>query len=151
MKTVIALALVAATGLAHAATTGTLLLKGVVTSAVSIAVTPETIASTLPLDTTQNRTKVGTVREESNSGRGYRVTINSANRGRLTNASRDDAALVYRLSYNNQNVNLSSGQTFTYNEPRVATDRDLRISYTGDARLPDGTYSDTLTFTIATN
>lgn len=143
------LALVAS--FAQAATTGTLLLKGVVISTVSLTVTPESIASALPLNITQNRTKVGSVHEESNSGRGYKVSITSTNGGKMVHESQANSSLSYRMLYNNQNVNLQSGQTFSYSDPRVNTDRDLRISYSGNGALADGSYSDTLTFTIAAN
>jgi hypothetical protein len=82
-RSLIALAALALTTTSFAATTGTLLLKGQVGQVLSILVTPETIAATLPLNVSQTDTKVATVNEISNSSTGYKVTISSANLGKL--------------------------------------------------------------------
>jgi hypothetical protein len=58
-----------------AATTGNLLLKGQVAQVLDILVTPEAIAATLPLNVSQNGTKVATVNEKSNAPQGYRVKM----------------------------------------------------------------------------
>ena len=65
-----------------AATSGTLLLKGEVGQVLSIAVTPESIATTLPLDESQSDTKVATVNEKSNLAGGYKVKVSSENVGK---------------------------------------------------------------------
>ena len=64
---------------AFAATTGSLLLQGIVAQKVSIVVTPVAVASALDLSTTQSDLKVATVNEQSNSKTGYKVTITSEN------------------------------------------------------------------------
>ncbi len=139
---------------ALAATSGQLLLKGNVPRLLSITVTPETIASSLPLNTTQANTKVATVNEKSNSNTGYKVSIASANAGKLVHESVASSSINYTLSYNSNSVNLVSGQTFTYSSAAsVNSNRDVKISYTGvpHENLVEGDYADTVTFTIAAN
>ena len=150
---VIALA-TAMTTTAFAATSGTLLLKGVVPRLVSIVVTAETIAANLPLNTTQSNTKVAEVNEKSNSNTGYKVTIASANAGKLVHQSVASSSVNYTLRYNNSAVNLASAQTITYSSAAsVNANRDVDISYTGvpHENLIEGNYQDTITFTIAAN
>lgn len=138
-----------------AATSGTLLLQGVVAKKIAISVTPEAAASTLDLETSQSNLKVATVNEQSNSKTGYKVTISSENLGKL---KRTDGAEVfsYSLKYAGSAVSLSSvsGSTFTNSSASaVNVNKDLTISYTGvpAESMVEGTYADTLTVNIAAN
>ena len=140
---------------AFAATTGSLLLQGIVAQKVNIVVTPVAVASALDLSTTQSDLKVATVNEQSNSKTGYKVTITSANLGKL---KRTDGAEVfsYSLKYAGASVGLSTaaGSTFTTStSAAVNVNKDLNISYTGVAAesMVEGTYADTVTFNIAAN
>lgn len=155
MKKILLIAITAAlTTSAFAATSGTLLLKGIVPRLVSIVVTAETIAANLPLNTTQSNTKVAEVNEKSNSNTGYKVTIASANAGKLVHQSVASSSVNYTLRYNNSAVNLASAQTITYSSAAsVNADRNVDISYTGvpHENLIEGNYQDTITFTIAAN
>lgn len=155
MKKFFVIALAAAmTTTAFAATSGTLLLKGVVPRLVSIVVTAETIAANLPLNTTQSNTKVAVVNEKSNSNTGYKVTVASANAGKLVHQTVAASSVNYTLRYNNSAVNLASAQTITYSSSAsVNANRDVDISYTGvpHENLIEGNYQDTITFTIAAN
>lgn len=133
------------------ATSGTLLLKGQIAPTLSIAVTPESVASALDLTTTQSNTKVASVQEKSNSFTGYKVTISSQNLGVLKN---NQHSFVYSLSYNNQALNLASPVTQTNSASSAVTvNKDVKISYTGVPadQLVAGDYTDTITFTIAAN
>jgi hypothetical protein len=138
---------------AVAATSGTLLLKGTVPRLLSITVTPETVATNLPLDTTQANTKVAVVNEKSNSKTGYNVSVSSANQGKLVHESVTSSSINYTLRYAGQAVNLTAGQQFTYVASAANANRDVDISYTGvpHENLIEGEYSDTVTFTIAAN
>lgn len=140
---------------AFAATTGTLLLQGVVGQKVAITVTEEATAATLDLETSQTDLKVATVNEISNSKTGYSVTITSANLGNL---KRTDGAEVfaYSLKYGGAAVGLGTvaGTTFsTQTGAAVNINKDVEISYTGVAAelMVSGTYADTVTFEIAAN
>lgn len=154
MKKIFALTLALTTTAAFAATSGTLLLKGTVPRSISIEVTAESIAANLPLNTTQNNTKVAVVNEKSNSNTGYKVSVSSSNQGKLVHQSVASSTVNYTLRYNSNAVNLASGQTFTYATGGLANvNRNVDISYTGvpHESLVEGQYSDTVTFTIAAN
>ena len=140
---------------AFASTTGTLLLQGVVAKKVTIAVTSGTVASALDLETTQTDLKVATVNEQSNSKTGYKLSITSANLGKL---KRTDGAEVfnYTLKYGGSAVGLTtaSGTVFTNSAGSVVNvTKDLAISYTGvsGSLMVEGTYADTITMNIAAN
>lgn len=135
----------------YCATIGSLTLRGVVPQLVSVSVSSETIATSLPLDITQNDTKVATINERSNSHTGYSIVISSANSGNLKRVSGTET-LSYVLKYNGSTVNLASGQTFNYASAGVTNiDRDINISYTGSdlSTVKSGTYEDTVTFSIS--
>lgn len=138
-----------------AATTGTLLLQGVVAKKISIDVSAEAAASALDLATSQSDLKVATVNEKSNSKTGYKVTITSANLGKL---KRTDGAEVfsYSLKYGGSSVGLSTSAGTLFTNSSVAAvnvDKDLAITYSGIAAesMVEGTYADTLTLNIASN
>ncbi len=152
-RTLIALATLALTSTSFAATTGQLVLKGQVANVLSILVTPETIAATLPLHTSQTDTKVATVNEISNSNTGYKVSISSANLGNLVRTSGTET-FAYSLKYDGQAVDLANGDEFVNSSAAaVNVDKDVSISYTGipAADMVAGEYTDTVTFTIAAN
>jgi hypothetical protein len=140
---------------AFAATTGSLLLQGVVPQKISLSVTAQTVASTLDLSTSQTDLAVASVNEKSNSKTGYKVTIASTNLGKL---KRTDGADVfsYTMKYNGSAVALNSaaGTTLTNStSSTVNAVKGVSISYTGVAAesMIEGTYADTVIFTIAAN
>lgn len=150
-KIILAASLTALSFTSLAATTATLLLKGKINPIVSIQVTPEAIATTLDLTTTQASTKVATVQEKSNISSGYKVTISSQNQGALKN---DQHSMAYSMSYGGQVLNLASPVTQTNSATTaVAVNKNVTISYTGvpAEQLVAGDYTDTITFTIAPN
>lgn len=135
-----------------AATTGTLLLQGIVLPIRSITVTPTSAAASLDLSTTATNLKVATVNERSNSILGYKITITSAN---LSNLKRSAGPEVfpYTLRYNGivAPVTTVAGYSVSYGAGLVNVNRDLEISYTGvqPETMVEGTYADTLTLSIA--
>lgn len=147
--------LVLTTSAAFSATTGTLILQGVVAKKVAIVVTAQSVASALDLETSQVDLKVATVNEQSNSKTGYKVTITSANLGKL---KRTDGAEVfsYTMKYAGAAVGLSTaaGTIFTNSSAAaVNINKDLAISYSGVAAetMVEGSYADVLTLNIAAN
>jgi len=137
------------------AKTGTLLLQGVVAKKVSIDVNPQAIASALDLEVSQTDLKVATVNEKSNSNTGYKVTITSANLGKLKRSGGAEV-FSYSLKYGGSNVSLSSasGTVISSASASVANvNKDLNISYTGvpAETMVEGSYSDTVTLNIASN
>lgn len=151
-KLITAIALTTITASSFAATSGSLLLKGTIAPILSIAVTPEAIASTLDLTASPSNLKVASVQEKSNSNTGYKVTISSANLGVLKNGS--DDSVTYSMSYDGSAVNLASPVVQNHSAAAAVTvNKDVKISYTGRPQdeLVAGDYTDTITFTIAAN
>lgn len=137
----------------EAAVTAPLLIKASVPRRVSINVVSENISSALDLTTTQKNLKVAVVNEKSNSKTGYKVTVTSANLGKL---KRSDGAEVftYTLKLDGSKIALSSasGTTFTRNQTTpINTGRIMTISYAGKSveTMIEGSYSDTVTLNIA--
>lgn len=136
-----------------AATSGSLLLKGQVSPVLSITVTPETIAATLPLASSQVDTKVATVNEQSNLFGGYKVKVTSQHGGSLARIGGSEL-FPYSLKYNGQAVNLASTQTFPFLNAGITNiNKDVTISYTGKsaATMVAGEYTDTVSFEISAN
>lgn len=154
-KLLIAATLLTLTSTSFAATTGTLLLQGVVAQKISVSVTPAAGASTLDLASNQTDLSVATVNEISNSKTGYKMTITSANLGKLKRTDGSDV-FSYSLKYNGSAVALgtTAGTTITNSSASaVNANKSVTISYTGAAAetMVEGTYADTVTFTIAAN
>ncbi|MGZ3787304.1 MAG: fimbrial protein [Bacteriovorax sp.] len=156
MKNIIlASALFTLASTSFAATTGTLLLQGVVAQKISVTVAPQAVASTLDLSTSQTDLAVASVNEKSNSKTGYKVTITSANLGQL---KRTDGADIfsYTMKYDGSAISLSSaaGTTIANSAASsVNSNKSVTISYTGMAAesMVEGAYADTVTFSIAAN
>lgn len=137
-----------------AATSGQLPLKGTVPAVVSISVSALPIASSLPLNVSQNRTRVGTSTETWNTLNGVKVQVSSLNQGFLVHSSVPSSKIAYVLRYRNSNVNLASGQTYNSNQRgRRTVNRALRVSYTGvpHSSLIEGDYTDIVTLSISAN
>ncbi|NBC28421.1 MAG: hypothetical protein GVY29_00340 [Spirochaetes bacterium] len=157
------LALVAVGSFAQQTTdTGTLGLTGTVPKIVSITVADEAIASNLDLTTDVSSLLVATVTERSNVQAGYTVTVESANAAAAgtgsgffdsSDAGNNDT-LNYSVTYGGNAVSYSSGAPATVTDAGDKTassgdSNEVRISYSGSsANIYNGTYSDTLTFTI---
>lgn len=140
------------TGSALAATSGSLLLKSIVPGVNSLEVEPKPLASTLPLDTTQSNSEVAKVKIKANSTNGYKITISSANTGKLVHETVTTSSVPYTLRFDSQMVNLATGQVINYPAPQPnAHNPKVEISYTGvpHENLHEGYYSDTVTFTIS--
>lgn len=155
-RILIATSLLTLTTTSFAATSGTLLLQGIVAKKVSIVVTPQAVASALVLETSQTDLKVATAVEQSNSSTGYKVTVSSANLGKLKRTDGSEV-FAYTLKYGGASVGLSTaaGSVVTNSSSAsvVNVSKDMAISYTGVAAetMVEGTYADTLTVNIASN
>jgi len=139
---------------ALAATSEQLLLKGSAPAVVSISVNALPIATTLPLDVSQNKTPVGSTTESWNTQNGAKIFISSLNQGHLVHDNVTTSKIAYVLRYHNSDVNLATGELFVANQPgEHARNRTLRVSYTGvpHASLFEGDYTDIVTFTISAN
>lgn len=151
MKLLLLAVLVAAP--AFAATTDTLFLKGVVPAILSIDVTPTTLATTLPLETSQVNGHVADVVANWNTLNGARITITSANGGQLQHTSVPSSSVPYTLQGPGTGA-ISVATPVVYDVALVGpqgVSAPLGINYTGVplASLVEGDYTDTLTFTIS--
>lgn len=155
-RLLIATTLLALSTTAFSATTGSVLLQGIVAKKVSIVVTSEAVASALNLETTQADLKVATATEQSNSKVGYKVTLKSTNLGKLKRTDGNEV-FAYTLKYGGTLVGLSSAAgsvvTTSASASSVNISKDILISYTGVAAetMVEGTYADTLQLDIASN
>jgi archaellin len=137
----------------NAATSGNLVLTGTLAKKVEITVTPTSAASVLDLETTQTNLLVGTLTGKSNANGGYKITVASANGGKLKNTLVTSTDFLnYTLKIDFDSVSLTSPSSLDFTGKGMFT-KDVNISYTGiDGFSKDeGTYSDTLTFTISAN
>lgn len=157
MKLTIATLALFATTTAFASTTGTVTIQGSIPAVRSIEVQGQGSYNALDLtgNTTNSNYLVANVREKSNATTGYKVTLASANAGNLKHATSNDK-LAYTATYNGTAVTLATNPinvtTVTSQTAVVNTVKAFRISYTAAAapeELLQGTYADTLTFTIA--
>lgn len=145
---------------AFSATNGSLTLTGTVNGILDIQVSAATIASNLDLTASQNDLVVATVVEKSNKADGYTVELESANAtaaassvAALEGTGTNTDSLDYSLSYDGNTVNLVNGSAVV-TDSNTATgaagvSKTLAITYAGDAGLTEGSYTDTLTLTIA--
>ena len=138
-----------------AANTGSITISGTIPVTTAITVTAEGDADNLNLSQNATNKKVATVREMSNSLRGYSVHLSSANAGKLKNGSLGE--ITYTAKYAGSNVTLSTSPVRVTNQGNqssvIGVNKDFNISYTGISAesLMEGSYSDTLTFTISAN
>ena len=153
---------VTSVGMVSAATNGTLVLQGNVPAILEITVNAEPNSSSLDLSIDAANVKVASVTERSNKKAGYTVTLESANAA-ANNASSgvfvstdplSTDSLNYSLTYGGNPVTFTNGSAIISNTSSKTTGagdtKDVAISYNGATDFPyEGTYGDTLTFTIA--
>lgn len=138
----------------YASTVGSITIQGVVPQTLSIIVSGVSPYSALDLTTSQTDLMVALVSEQSNSKTGYTVTVSSLNGGKLMNSNSSSSYVTYTAKYGNgSSFNLSSTTTITnQSNPGIYNmTAPFKVTYTGQpaTNMLEGTYSDTLTFTIA--
>lgn len=160
-KTLVILLVLLSSAALFAGTTGSLTLTGTVNGVLDIQVTPDAAASNLDLATSQADLNIATVVEKSNKVDGYTVELESANAAaggssqatlESSDANNSDT-LNYTLTYDGVNVTFVNGVAqvtdSTSTTSAAGVSKTLAISYTADASLTEGSYSDTITLTIA--
>jgi len=146
---------------AGAATSGTLNLQGSVPGILDITVTPEAGSGSLDLSIDAAGVKVASVTERSNKKAGYTVTLESANAAAaggsvpfFENIDPEIAdVLNYQISYGDTLLTLTGGSAtisdVVEKTSGAGNTKDVFIDYNGATDFPyEGTYTDTLTFTI---
>ncbi len=149
-RPLIALALLlvglAAAGDAGATTTGSIGISGRVDPNCYVVVTDQNRTLNLVGGTT-NLT-VARIGERCNSSRGYTVTFNSLNGGAVVNAN--GSRIAYTMRYDGQTRSLTSSHVRTRNGPQnTVRTRDFQVTVPANAQALAGTYTDTITVTIA--
>ena len=133
-----------------AATSGSIVLNAVVPQLVSVTVTPTNNPLTLSLAGVN--VLIGTVLESSNSVAGYTVKLSSLNAGSLKNGTL--GSHPYTLQYNAVTAALTVAPVTITNQGAqtsvVNFTKNVTVSFAG-ANDMQGTYSDTLTFSIVAN
>jgi uncharacterized protein (UPF0333 family) len=153
MKNLIALTIATLSFSSLAATQADLLLKGEVAPMLEISIDHEAVASNLDLSQKATNMKVATLTEKSNYHSGYKIKAKSSNAGKLVNSSDANSFVNYTLTYNGNNVPLTSSSTQIYHTAnlRGTYTKDLKISYNQPSNLTAGSYMDTVQFTIEAN
>lgn len=147
------------TGVVYAAS-DTLTIQGAVAAILSITATSQPGYNTLNLASNVTDQLVAVVNEKCNRNAGYTVDIQSANgvahslnaAGFYSGTTSD--SLSYTVKYDGNAVSFTNGAATSVinsnsKSPQAGTNRNVTISYSAaSANLAEGTYSDTLTFTI---
>jgi spore coat protein U-like protein len=139
----LALALIAAPAFAQSAS-GTVQLRGNVALSCTVAV--QDLGQALNLKGGENAKTVGSVTENCNSGNGYRITLASANAGKMKNGT---FTIDYTVNYDNQGGALNNAMTLDRNSAQFGKKADLKVSIAASDQYIAGDYSDTVTVTIA--
>ncbi len=140
-------------GTAFSATSGNLLLSGIVPVNYAIVVTPDgTNNSTLDVLAGSTLKSVANVLETSNNPLGYKVQASSLNNGLLKNGTVDSVA--YQLKYGaGALLSLTTTAQTVYTSPLLlvaaSNTQNVKITHAAKASAMAGTYSDTVTFTIS--
>lgn len=152
MKKFLVLALLGLSINTQAATSGTLILTGNIPKKIEIVVTPKPAATNLDLETTQSDLSVATLTGKSNVLAGYKISVASANSGKLIHTSAPTQFVNYTMKLDSTSVPLTGAGFINYTGMGNYT-KDVNISYTGvdGFTMQDGVYNDTLTFTITAN
>src|SRR5882757_7224709 len=145
---VLALSLISMNALC--ASSGTLILQGVVSTSYDLVVTPQTAATTLNILGGESNKLVAVVTETTNNPTGFKIKLSSANAGQLKNNTVD--SLTYQLSYNGGTATQPSlipalVKTSVTAAPGGVTS-NVNITFPAKPLALAGTYTDTVTVSI---
>ena len=144
-----AAALVAFAGAsAHAATSGAVKLSGKVDAVCQVAVTDHSAA--LDLVKGETNAKVATIVEDCNDPQGFKISFASQNGGDLKSDAGHTAD--YTVNYDStQNRDLNGGMQLNRQEAQFSESHELTVNIPSSDTRTAGTYTDTITVTIAAN
>lgn len=138
---------------AFSATTGTLIISGIIPVMLGINVVTLPLASNLTLNTAASNMKIATITEQSNSNTGYDIMISSLNAGKLKRVGSADF-INYTVTYGSLSAATLSASPISAVSQSVSgvyvVNRDFGISYAAtpyNSKLA-GTYTDTVTLSI---
>lgn len=155
----LSLVLVSGISSAQAASSGTLILSGVVTVVNDISVAAIAGANdNLNITGGERNKDVANVTETSNDLDGYTVQIYSSNGGTLVNAADPSKSTSYQISYDGGTAVAVPTSTSPAVVKRVgrlngltSTTSRVRLNVNALSSAPSGTYADTVTFAIVAN
>ena len=130
-------------------------LSGTVAQSCNLTITSSGSYNSLTLTSAQSNVTVGTAGENCNDGKGYKVTIGTKNgttSGMLKGTSYNQT-LAFGLNYGSSTTLTFAGSTATATNTNAAgfTTYTIGVTYAAGTQLTADTYTDTLTFTMATN
>lgn len=155
----IAAGLIASSSYAAYSPSATLVISGTVLAINELEITPNADATALNITGGETNKLVATVSERSNSFTGYKITMKSANASKLVNAadSSGNTFTPYTVTYNNDPtvITLTTADQVVKTQASLSAlttvSSDVKVSVTAKAGAPAGTYSDTITISIAAN
>jgi spore coat protein U-like protein len=123
---------------------GTIQLKGNVALSCTIAV--QDLNQSLALKAGETAKTVGSVTETCNSGSGYKITLASANAGKLKSGN---FTIDYSVNYDGQGGALTSQMVVDRATAQFGKKSDLKVTIAASDQYIAGDYADTVTVTIA--
>ena len=123
---------------------GTIQLKGNVALSCTIAV--QDLGQSLSLKNGESNKTVGSVTETCNSGSGYKITLASANAGKLKSGN---FTIDYQVNYDSFTGALTSQAVVDRANAQFNKRSDLKVTVPASDQYIAGDYADTVTVTIA--
>ncbi|MFC7335215.1 hypothetical protein [Rhodocista pekingensis] len=137
---------VTASAAAAAQSGSTIQLRGTVAVNCSVAVTD--LNQTLNISGGETNKQVGTVTENCNRGNGYKITVGSANAGKLVSGAAGTSPIMYTTIYDGQSGNAGSLEVLR-SQAQFNKVSSVNVTIPASAQYIAGDYADTLTITIA--
>jgi len=128
-------------------------LTGFIGEVVDVTITPEAVASSIDLTVDHTNLLVATANEFCNVAAGYTVSLEALN-GEFVNTTDGSQTLDYLISYGAlSDTNLAAATAVTgtdtvSNTPAAGVDVPVHLTHTAATTQTDGTYTETITFTI---
>ncbi len=156
MKKMLLMSLLLLTTSAFAVSSGPLALSGVVVAVNDITITPNANATTLNIINGESAKSVADVSETSNNLTGYSISMRSANASKLVHSVDSSKSTSYKISYDGGlAISLTIADQEVKNVASLAglttVSSNVKVDVTPYATAPAGTYSDTITISIAAN
>jgi hypothetical protein len=148
--------LLASASAVQAASSGTLLIQGVVNAVNDIVITPNANATTLNITGGETNKLVATVSETSNNLAGYKIQMSSANASKLVHTVDNTKQTGYTVSYNGgAAVTLTTTPQMVKNVASLTglttVSSNVNVNVTAYPTAVAGTYQDTITIAIVAN
>jgi len=143
-------------GSAHAASSGELTISGTVVPVNELEITPNADATNLNILLGETNKLVASVSETSNNLTGYKISMRSVNTSKLVHGVDSSKTTAYTISYDGGTaVSLTTSDQEVKNvtslDGLTTVSSNVNVNVTAYPTAPAGTYSDTVTISIAAN